>query len=75
MKELSNVCSAQIGSITQAMRAQSVLAAAAIPNRVIKNETPRGCIYALSFSCSQTNNVKTVLAREKIRVKQWNAGD
>ena len=71
MKEDFNICSVQIGSITQAMRAQRALATAAIPTTVIKNDTSRGCIYALSFSCSQENNVKTVLERERIRVKSW----
>ena len=75
MKEDFRACSAQIGSVTQAMRAQRVLATAAIPTTVVKNDAARGCIYALSFSCSQENNVRSVLARERIRVKSWNTRD
>ena len=69
-------CSAVIGSVTQAMSAQRALADAAIPTTVIKFESSgrgsRGCVYALSFSCSQGNNVRTVLSHKGIRVKQWN---
>ena len=72
MKENSDGCYASIGSVTLAMKAQSVLATAAIPTHVIKQESPRGCIYGIGFSCSQSNNVRAVLTREKIRVKQWN---
>ena len=76
MKEdFNNTCSVQIGAITQTMRAQVALGAAAIPSTVIKRDTSRGCIYALSFSCSQENNVRTVLERERIRVKSWNVGN
>ena len=65
-------CTAVIGSVTGAMRAQSALAKAAIPTNVIKEETPRGCVYSLSFSCAQTNNIRTVLEHERIRVREWN---
>jgi len=75
MKEFLGGCYALIGSPTLAMKAQSVLATAAIPVNVIKKETPRGCVHGISFSCSQTNNVKAVLSRERIRVKQWNTAD
>lgn len=75
MKESLGGCSALLGSPTLAMRAQSVLAAAAIPAYVMKQETPRGCVHGIEFSCSQINNVKTVLSRERIRVKQWNGED
>lgn len=71
-------CSVAIGAITQGLRAQKILAAAAIPTTVIKYENnsrnSKGCIYGLSFSCAQSNNVKMVLERERIRVKQWNMG-
>ncbi len=68
-------CSAALGSVTQAMKAQTILASAAIPSSVIKydgNNKGKGCIYGLSFSCSQTDNVRTVLASGGIRVRQWN---
>ena len=68
-------CSAAIGSVTQAMNAQRILGEAAIPTTVIKYEnthkTSRGCVYGISFSCAQINNVRSVLSRENVRVKQW----
>lgn len=74
MKEPLSGCYALLGSPTLAMKAQSVLAKAAIPVSIMKQESTRGCVHGISFSCSQINNVKTVLARESIRVKQWNSG-
>ena len=72
----TEACSAVIGTVTQAMSAQKALAEAAIPTTVIKYESSgkgsRGCVYALSFFCSQSNNVRTVLSHKGIRVKQWN---
>ena len=69
-------CSAAIGSLTWAMRAQKSLATAAIPTAVIKyddgGQGVTGCIYGISFSCSQRYNIETVLSKEGIRVKQWN---
>ncbi len=76
MTELSKSCTLYIGSVTQAMRAQEALRRAAIPTYVIKGEKgelggSRGCIYGLSYSCAQRENIKTVLSYEKIRVKKW----
>ena len=68
-------CSAAIGSVTQAQKAQAALAAAAIPSTVMKWEASsrlRGCVYGVSFSCQQERNVKAVLASARISVKQWN---
>ena len=67
-------CSAAIGSATQAMKARDALAAAAIPSAVIKTEASsrRGCIYGVSFSCLQANNVRSVLSGAGISVKEWN---
>ncbi len=68
-------CELPIGALTAAMRAQEVLARAAIPTYVIKKEKPhgkgRGCIYGLSYSCSQESNLRNVLAHERIKVRQW----
>ena len=69
--KISQGCTATIGSVTGAMRAQNALARAAIPTSVIKEESARGCIYSLSFSCVQMNNVRTVLEHERIRVREW----
>ncbi len=70
---------ALIGSITEAMRVQDILAHTAIPTTVIKNEggngLGRGCIYGISFSCNQIGNIKTVFAAHKIKVKKWIEGN
>ena len=66
-------CYAEIGSVTHARKALSALSAAAIPSELIKTDSRsmRGCIYSVSFSCSQANNVRAVLANAKIPVKHW----
>lgn len=74
MKEESHSCTAVVGSMTYALKAQQVLAHAAIPSTVIKIEAAsshRGCIYGLRFYCAQENNVRTVLSGSRIQVKQW----
>ena len=71
MKEVLNECTAEIGSVTQAMRAEQALAAAAIPSRVIKTQSSskRGCVYGISYSCAQERNVSTVLANARIAIR------
>ena len=71
-------CVAVIGSMTQAMRAQNVLASAAIRAEVIKadsSKTGRGCAYAVSYSCMQDGNVRSVLNRAGIRVRSFYGGN
>ena len=66
-------CLSIIGSMTQAMRAQRLLAAALIPTEVVKADTGsggRGCTYALSFSCTQKENVRRILSGKGIRIKE-----
>ena len=78
MKENGGGCRAEIGSVTQAMQAQKVLASAAIPSTVIKLETSslrRGCVYGLRFSCLQEKNVRHVLSSARISVKKWDTED
>ena len=65
---------AVIGSMTQAMRAQAVLAKAAIRVSVIKAEaaaTGRGCAYAIEYDCTQEQNVIAVLRAAGIRPKGY----
>ncbi len=67
-----SACVLVIGSMTQAMRAQSVLASAAIRTEVVKadsSRTGRGCAYALSFPCIWENDVKRILRDAGIRVR------
>lgn len=67
-------CVTVIGSMTQAMRAQKVLASAAIRAEVIKadsSRTRRGCAYALSYSCYQEQNVQRILKDAGIRTRSF----
>ena len=73
-QEKRGECSAAIGSVTQAQKAQAALAAAAIPSTVVKWESSsrlRGCVYGVRYSCQQQRNVETVLSSARIAVKQW----
>lgn len=72
-----NDCIAVIGSMTQTMRAQNVLAMAAIRTEVIKADSSlvrRGCAYALLYACAQDENVRDVLSNAGIRVKSFHRG-
>ncbi len=63
MKENSNDCYFEAGSLTKALKLQDALAAAAIPSKLVKTDSSsrRGCGYSLRFSCAQENNVRAVL--------------
>ncbi len=68
------VCTAVIGSMTQAMAAQSVLADAAIPAELAKissSITHNGCAYGLDFPCTREAQVRAVLGRTGVRVRQY----
>lgn len=70
----SQGCLAVMGSMTQVLRAQKVLASAAIHAEVVKADsahTRRGCAYALSYPCLQENNVRSVLSGAGIRVRDF----
>ena len=65
-------CVCVIGSMTQTMRAQSVLASAAIRAEVVgadSSKNGRGCAYALSYPCIWENDVKRILRDAGIRVR------
>jgi hypothetical protein len=67
-------CLAVMGSMTQVLRAQKVLSEAAVRAEVVKADsahTRRGCAYALSYPCSQENNVRTILSTAGIRVRDF----
>jgi hypothetical protein len=67
-------CFAVMGSMTQVLRAQKVLADAAVRAEVVKADsahTRRGCAYALSYPCSQEGNVRTILSSAGIRVRDF----
>ena len=67
-------CIAEIGSMTQAMRAQNVLAETAIPSTIVKTDSSKsnkGCAYGLSLDCEQKENAENVFYRSKVRVRRW----
>ena len=70
-------CIAVIGSMTRVMRAQGVLAAAAIRVQIVKADAlqgKNGCAYALSYPCVQHSNVNRILSDEGIRVREYRGG-
>ncbi|MBQ1981645.1 MAG: hypothetical protein IIV80_03490 [Clostridia bacterium] len=70
-------CTAVIGSMTQALRAQNLLADAAIRSTVTKissSETRGGCAYGVDYPCTQAANVRTVLESAGLRVRQYLQG-
>ena len=73
-----DTCTAVIGSMTQTMKAQSVLATASIRAAVTKLSSTKnqtGCVYGLDFSCRQTPNVRQILADAGIPVRQYLGGE
>ena len=78
MQENYSGCLAVIGSMTQTIRAQRVLANAAIRAEVVKADeadSRRGCAYALSYPCAQGANVRSVLKKGGVRVRAYHGGD
>ena len=74
MQKQNPLCFAAIGSMTQAMRAQKVLADAAVRTEIVgvdAQRSRRGCAYALSYPCSQERNVRTILGGASIRVRDF----
>lgn len=67
-------CIAEIGSMTQAMRAQKALAETAIPSTIVKTDSSKnskGCAYGLSLDCEQKENAENIFYRSKVKVRQW----
>lgn len=71
------ICTAVIGSMTGAMKAQNALAEAAIRAHISKissSGAAGGCAYGVDFPCTQSGNVKMILNREGIRVREYLQG-
>lgn len=63
MKRNFDECILEIGSITQALKAQDALAFAYIPSKIIKARASRnGCIYAITFPCPEENRVREIIS-------------
>ena len=74
MMEKRGSCAAELGTMTQAMKAQRALAEAAIPSTVYKMEASssrRGCSYGIRYTCSQERNIRAILSQAGITVKEW----
>lgn len=70
-------CVAVIGSMTQSMQAQSVLAMAAVRAEIIKadsSQARRGCTYGLAYPCEQAQNVERILRNAGVRVLYYQGG-
>ena len=75
--DMGGSCSAVIGSMTQAMRAQNALAEAAIRAVVVKVSSAKstgGCAYGVDFPCTQMSNAKTILSHAGVRVREFLQG-
>lgn len=69
-----NECVAEIGSMTQAMRAQNALSEMAIPSTIVKtnsSKSNKGCAYGLSLDCNQRDNAENIFDRARVRVRRW----
>ena len=67
-------CIAEIGSMTQVMRAQNALSEMAIPSTIVKtnsSKTNKGCAYGLSVDCKQRENADNIFQKSNVRVRRW----
>lgn len=77
MNRSSGLCTAVIGSMTQAMKAQTTLSEAAIRatlTKISSSRTMGGCAYGVDFPCTQSGNVRMILERSGIRVREYLRG-
>ncbi len=68
------LCTAVLGSLTKALKAQRTLAKHAVLANVIKisrKSAEKGCSYGIEFACELTGNVKEILASAGIDVKEY----
>ena len=68
------VCSAVIGSMTAALKAQRLLSGHALRSNVKKispASRTRGCIYGIEFDCAQFQNVRSLLESSNTEVLEY----
>jgi hypothetical protein len=68
------LCTAVLGSMTVALKAQRVLAKSAIRAEVIKvskSTSKSGCIYGIEFDITQLSAVKAILEVNHIEAKEY----
>lgn len=67
-------CSAVMGSMTSAMKAQRLLSKHALRSSVIKispSTQNKGCIYGIEFDCAISVRVRQTLSDANIDVKEY----
>ena len=72
------ICTAAIGSLTSAIKAQRALAQAGIAGDIVKLDasmTRRGCAYGVEFPCEEGRSVRTIMNAEKITVSNYINGN
>ena len=75
MKRNFDECIVEIGGVTQALKAQDILAFASIPSKVIKARASRnGCIYAISFPSYEEDKARELLLRSGISMSRRTRG-
>lgn len=70
----STICIAAIGSLTLSLKAQRALQAAELPAEVVslsREETRQGCAYGVSFPCGTRNQVRGILATQRLFPTQY----
>ncbi|MBR4873707.1 MAG: DUF3343 domain-containing protein [Clostridia bacterium] len=67
-------CTAALGSLTYAIKAQRALVQAGLGCEIVKLDatmTRRGCAYGVEFSCADHRAVRAVMSREQIPVTHY----
>ena len=70
----SPYCTAVLGSMTIALKAQRALAKQAIRAETVKISRPvsnKGCIYGVKFDCALMGNVKDTLIGAGIKAEEF----
>ena len=71
-------CTAALGSLTLAIKANSVLASAGINAKIVKltpSMTRRGCAYDIEYFCEEHKAVRSAFNTAKISVSSYIKGD
>ena len=67
------LCTAVIGAMTKAMKAQRALSAQAIRSSVVKvgkAASSKGCVYGIEFDCALTGNIRKTLEESGIAISE-----
>ena len=72
------ICTAALGSLTNAMKAQRVLSEAEIESNIVKLEasmTRKGCAYGVEFPCDLIKTVRSLMNAKGISVSNYINGN